>query len=329
MQSLTKTPTRPRPQVVVYTGSETAQETIALFRSARAIVGMHGACLSHAVFADPDAAVVELLFLTNPPLMFWHAAAAIGQRYVLVPLAQSWWLQRDVAVDSQDVIDALYVALDAEPSADCEPGFFLWAATSECLACPAGTYRAAGMTECLPCPAGRAADAQGAGYCATCAAGTSSSDGFSCEACAPGTTTLFPGAGSPAQCQPMDALKAELGRMFDADVLVQKLVSMPGLDAAAAASGRSSYTGASLVASLLRVLSPGLAKEEHARGELRRRYLQELFSPKAEVSRAPMAYARRMLLPAHLEQEGAGAAQHTVLHRELLDLMHAIQPRGA
>ncbi|KAG1674239.1 hypothetical protein FOA52_013859 [Chlamydomonas sp. UWO 241] len=318
----------PDEQVVVYTGSETAEETVALFRSARAVVGMHGACLSHAVFADPDAAVVELLFLTNPPLMFWHAAAAIGQRYVLVPLAQSWWLQRDVSVDSQDVLDALYVALDAEPASDCEPGFFLWAATSECLACPAGTYRAAGMAACMPCPAGRTADAQGAGYCATCAAGTFSTDGFSCEACRPGTTTLFPGAGAPGTCQPMGALKAELGRMFDADVLVKKLVSMPGLDAvvdaASAASARPSYTGASLVASLLRAMSPGPAKEEAARGELRRRYLSELFSPKAE---ARQGYARRMLLPVQLEQQAE--QQHTAMHRELLDLMHAIQPLGA
>ena len=51
------------------------------------------------------------LFMYDPPMMFWHAAAALNQRYVMVPLAQSWWLDQDVQVPVQDVMDALALAL--------------------------------------------------------------------------------------------------------------------------------------------------------------------------------------------------------------------------
>ncbi len=55
----------------VFKGSETVLETVSLFRRAKAVVGMHGAGLSHAAFSAPGTAVIEFLFTSDPPLMFW------------------------------------------------------------------------------------------------------------------------------------------------------------------------------------------------------------------------------------------------------------------
>jgi hypothetical protein len=43
-------------------------------------------CLSHS-------AVIEFIFLADPPLMFWHTAAALGQHYWLLPVPQAYWMQ--------------------------------------------------------------------------------------------------------------------------------------------------------------------------------------------------------------------------------------------
>jgi len=111
----------PSAKLRVYTGQETAAETIALFQRARVVVGMHGAGLSHIVFAAPGTAVVEFLFMKDPPMMFWHVSGALSLRYVMVPLSQSWWLDPDVEVPQQDVLDALALALN-EPTGPCALG---------------------------------------------------------------------------------------------------------------------------------------------------------------------------------------------------------------
>ena len=42
--------------------------------------------------------VIEFLFLADPPLMFWHAAGALGQSYWLLPVPQAYWMQEEMQV---------------------------------------------------------------------------------------------------------------------------------------------------------------------------------------------------------------------------------------
>lgn len=81
----------PRMRVVVHTRQMAPAEAVALFAGAAAVVGPHGAGLSHALFCPPGAALVELLFMRSPPLMFWHIAAAQGLRYAAAPQPRSYW----------------------------------------------------------------------------------------------------------------------------------------------------------------------------------------------------------------------------------------------
>lgn len=46
----------------------------------------------------PPLTVLELGFLSDPPLMFWHAAAALGQTYWLLPVPQAHWLVEEMQV---------------------------------------------------------------------------------------------------------------------------------------------------------------------------------------------------------------------------------------
>ncbi len=113
----------PGQEVVVFTGSEGVEQTVQLFRRAKAVFGMHGAGLSHVVFSAPGTAVVEFLFLYDPPMMFWHASGAMGLDYYMVPLARSWWLEQTVHVPEQDVLDVLALIMGPTPaSIDCQPG---------------------------------------------------------------------------------------------------------------------------------------------------------------------------------------------------------------
>lgn len=58
----------PDEKVVVFTGSDhSVTSTIELFRRAKVVVGMHGAGLSHMIFSAPGTAVVEFLFMYDPP----------------------------------------------------------------------------------------------------------------------------------------------------------------------------------------------------------------------------------------------------------------------
>lgn len=81
-----------------------------LFRRATIVMGMHGAGFSLLILSDAGTAVIEFLFMSAPPLMFWHAAFALHQRYIMVPLPQPWWLQPSVELPVQDVLDALAIA---------------------------------------------------------------------------------------------------------------------------------------------------------------------------------------------------------------------------
>ena len=132
----------PASELYVYTGTESVAQTVRLFRRASVVVGIHGAGLSHLVFAPRRAVVVELLFMPDPPLMFWHAAASLQQHYIMVPLPQSWWLEKRVVVNTQDVVDALVLAIGL-PAGRCPLG--------KCLRCQQATGAGMRRTFLLAC----------------------------------------------------------------------------------------------------------------------------------------------------------------------------------
>lgn len=82
----------------MFRGGLAPEDAIALFQRAKVVLGPHGAGLSHALFSAPGTALVEFHFLADPPLMFWHSAAALGQAYWLVPVPQAHWMQAQMEV---------------------------------------------------------------------------------------------------------------------------------------------------------------------------------------------------------------------------------------
>eukprot|EP00798_Chlamydomonas_sp_ICE-L_P012641 gene12641-15875_t len=221
-----------------------------LFRRAKVVVGMHGAGLSHIIFSAPGTAVVEFLFMYDPPMMFWHASGALGLRYVMLPLSQSWWLDPTVHVPGQDVIDALAIALNREDPTGCGAGIFR-DSSKQCSSCPPATYRSlAGSQLCVPCAAGYASPASGAASFSLCPQGTVSMDGLECLACYDDEDTLFPGSASPQQCLKKTSIPSIIDGMFAKETLAKKLVSVPVLQpylfttAAAAAAAAAATTTA-------------------------------------------------------------------------------------
>ena len=80
-------------EVVVFEGmADNLDETIELFSHAAVIVGPHGAGLSHLLFAPEGTKIVEFQFVRDPPMMFWSAAAALNQKYYLLPVPDSYWV---------------------------------------------------------------------------------------------------------------------------------------------------------------------------------------------------------------------------------------------
>jgi capsular polysaccharide biosynthesis protein len=77
--------------VAVHNRSVPVTEAVAMFSRAVAVVAPHGAGLSHILFCPPGTAVVELMFMRSPPMMFWHMAAALGLRYGMAPQPRSFW----------------------------------------------------------------------------------------------------------------------------------------------------------------------------------------------------------------------------------------------
>jgi hypothetical protein len=81
----------PALRVVVHRRGASAAEAVATFARAAAVVGPHGAGLSHILFCQPGTVVVELVFMHSPPMMFWHISAALQLRYAMAPLPRSFW----------------------------------------------------------------------------------------------------------------------------------------------------------------------------------------------------------------------------------------------
>jgi hypothetical protein len=75
-------------------------EALRLFGCGQVVLGPHGAGLSNILFSAPGTTVIEFLFMADPPLMFWHTAEALGQRYWMVPVPQAYWMQEEMEVGS-------------------------------------------------------------------------------------------------------------------------------------------------------------------------------------------------------------------------------------
>ena len=221
----------PQSELVIYTGKESVRDTVQLFRRARVVVGMHGAGLSHMIFAPRGAAVIEFLFMYDPPLMFWHASGALGLDYVMVPVPQSWWLAHDVEVPVADVVDAMGLVLPPAAASDaCSGGSYSSPATGHCTACPAGTYRtAASRSGCQSCAEGRVS-AAGSTACQICAVGTYALRATGCATCPGGTSTIFAGSAGMSSCLEPLAIQTKVDSMFSAGYLVDKLVAIPLLE---------------------------------------------------------------------------------------------------
>jgi Tyrosine-protein kinase ephrin type A/B receptor-like len=98
--------------------------------------------------------VIEFLFMADPPMMFWHTAAALGQNYWMLPVPHSFYMQRSMEVPVGEVLDILQATLRGKAAAAnaCPPG----KAGPTCTPCPAGSYAYnAGSAACKRCFPGR------------------------------------------------------------------------------------------------------------------------------------------------------------------------------
>eukprot|EP00798_Chlamydomonas_sp_ICE-L_P031014 gene31014-biopygen5619 len=115
--------------LVVFTGRETPTQIVALFRGAAAVVGFHGAGLVNAMFCAPGTPLIEMMFTFEPHWDFMQLSRALGMRYWLVPVPQSWWMQLLVTAP-------------------------VGQANLTCRICPLNTFAAADAARCVPCPSG-------------------------------------------------------------------------------------------------------------------------------------------------------------------------------
>jgi capsular polysaccharide biosynthesis protein len=202
----------PANPIVVFKGGVAPADAISLFQRSRVVVGPHGAGLAHSLFCAPGTAVVEFLFMADPPMMFWHTAAALRLDYWMVPLPQAFYMQREMDVPVGEVVDILARVLGpAPPAGACAPGT-AGRPGGPCSPCPPGSYAYnAGSSACKLCPPGQVSPRQGGTFCAICQPGSyAGGDGAACEACPAGTHSALPGAPGPEQCTPPEDRRRRL-----------------------------------------------------------------------------------------------------------------------
>ena len=200
--------------LTVYEGNMSVPDVLELFSNAAALVGPHGAGLSHIVFAPEKAAVVELHFMSLPPMMFFHIARALQMAYAIAPLPHSYWGQSSALADPHEVVALLERALpntlgEKARASACEVGS---APTEEgrCVQCSPGTYSASViMAECKVCLRGRAAPTAGMDHCINCNDTAVGSDGTSCKKCPEGEVA----GGRVDRCGSPASLAYELGSL--------------------------------------------------------------------------------------------------------------------
>lgn len=175
-------------ELVKFTGSQSLEDSLSLFSDAAAIVGPHGAGLSHIILAPPNTVVVELQFMNSPPMMFYHIANALHMPYAIAPLPHTYWGQSSAYADPHEVVALLERHLpQLRNKSSCAAGHGPTSA-GVCVKCAAGSYSAStSLAECKACMRGRVAPGDGMSYCLNCADDeASSSDGKRCVQCANG-----------------------------------------------------------------------------------------------------------------------------------------------
>jgi len=187
----------PGTPVVVYESAMSPDASIQLFQRAKVVIGPHGAGLSHILFSAPGTAVIEFLFMADPPMMFWHTASALGQQYWLLPVPQSYYMQNEMEIPEGEVLDMLSAILVEGPAPmnACKSGT-AGRAGGLCSVCPPGSYAFnVNSRACKLCAPGRVAAGASNSYCSTCQPGTvSNADGTACDRCPQGTYSVLAGS---------------------------------------------------------------------------------------------------------------------------------------
>eukprot|EP00798_Chlamydomonas_sp_ICE-L_P023501 gene23501-biopygen8364 len=205
--------------LVVFTDRETPTQIVALFRGAAAVVGFHGAGLVNTMFCAPGTPLIEMMFTFEPHWDFMQLARALGMRYWLVPVPQSWWMQPLVTAPVGQVVATLIAALEAPTP--CPSGFSTKSdqdyrgeiddpgessslrkdkSASFCSGCGAG--RMGDGASCWPCaPGWFAPDPEANPTCRICPLNTfAAADTARCVSCPSGTGTVLPGGRSAEDC---------------------------------------------------------------------------------------------------------------------------------
>jgi len=202
----------PNEKVVVYDNIDDVSALVDLFKRAKVIIGPHGAGLSHMLFAAPGTHILEFQFMRDPPMMFWHLAAALNQDYWLLPVPNAWWMQKEMEIPTEEVVDILSTMLQGETSSEsCPPGTRRLA-DGACELCPEGTYSfTRDSSVCKACFPGRFAQGEGSGSCRTCPTDTyASEERNACVPCPTDKISWIPGAYSEDQCLTYNQHKALL-----------------------------------------------------------------------------------------------------------------------
>lgn len=211
--------------LVVFTGRETPTQIVALFRGAEAVVGFHGAGLVNAMFCAPGTPLIEMMFTFEPHWDFMQLSRALGMRYWLVPVPQSWWMQPLVTSPVGQVAATLIAALEAPTP--CPSGFSTKSdkdsrlgqeyrgeiddpgessslrkdkSASFCSGC--GSGRMGDGASCWPCdPGWFAPDPEANPTCRICPLNTFAvAEAARCVSCPSGTGTVLPGGRSAEDC---------------------------------------------------------------------------------------------------------------------------------
>ena len=165
------------------------------------------------------------MFLADPPLMFWHTAAALGQQYWLLPVPQAYWMQEDMQARhiaavcfgcrsrcmekaaphpccsfacagappqpiSRWCCACTALQVPAEEVLDILTAVLSLQQSKAAPTCPAGSYASSsGSMACTACSAGSYAFNAGSPACKTCAAGRAApvAGSSACRTCQPGT----------------------------------------------------------------------------------------------------------------------------------------------
>ncbi|KXZ51872.1 hypothetical protein GPECTOR_11g308 [Gonium pectorale] len=215
-------------RLVVHDGNPglTPDDTVAMFRRARVVMGPNGAGLAHMLFAPPGTALIELMFINNTGMDLWHLANALNQSYYMVPMPRSFWLDPGSDVPIEQAVATLRWALGRERAGApaCAPGLAPKGNGDHgCAPCPPGTFSTGYDGACLPCSPGWVAEGSGGDHCSICTTDSYAPDATRCVACPAGTLTAMPGSTKPEECLDPVALERVKGSWMPVDQVVAKV----------------------------------------------------------------------------------------------------------